>query len=360
MKVLTLVSSGMNRPDRQTVLNKEASDEYPRVSLYERTLNSDMLDEKFLEKIPAWRKLLYKPFPFFIRQVLEAFFISRQYDVVVTWAERLCYPFALLLKLTGKRVPHITLNSWISHPKKRTLLKFTQSHIDKILMWSSVQRNIAINHIGIPATKIEFIRKFADQQFFRPMDIPTETICAVGSEMRDYPTLVKAMNGLDIHCHIATGTTRGKLFDTVKALYDIDNLPANITIGAKGYFDLRDLYARSRFVVVPILPTDTDNGLTCILESMAMGKAVICSRTQGQVDIIQEGVTGIFVPPQDHQALRDAILYLWKNPELAVQMGKAARKYLEEHHTLEQFIDRVKHIIETIIKQKIIRYGTHT
>ncbi|MDI6802826.1 MAG: glycosyltransferase family 4 protein [Bacteroidota bacterium] len=352
MKVLTLVSLGMGRPDRATLLEKEATDKYPRVSLYEQILNSDMLDEKYLEKIPVWRKLLYKPFPIFIKQVFEAFFICHKYDIVVSWAERLCYPFALLLKLTGRRIPHITLNSWVSHPKKVKLLKFTQSHIDKILLWSSVQKNIAINQIGIPETKIEFIRKFADQQFFRPIDIKTETICAVGSEMRDYPTLVKAMNGLDIRCHIATGTTRGKLFDTVKALYDIDNLPANITIGAKGYFDLRDLYARSRFVVVPVLPTDTDNGLTCILESMAMGKAVICSRTQGQVDVIQEGITGIFVPPQDPQALREAILNLWNNPELAVQMGKAARKYLEENHTLEQFIYRVKQIIEKSYQNK--------
>ncbi len=352
MKVLTLVSSGMNRPDRQTVLNKEASDEYPRVSLYERALNSDMLDEKYLENIPAWRKFLYKPFPVFIKQIFEAFFISHKYDIVVTWAERLCYPFAFLLKITGRRVPHITLNSWISHPKKAKILRFTQSHIDKILMWSSVQKNIAINEIGIPELKIEFIRKFADQQFFRPMDIPTDTICAVGSEMRDYPTLVEAMRGLDIPCHIAAGITRGRMFATVKALYDIDNLPTNITIGEKDYFDLRALYARSRFVVVPILPTDTDNGLTCILESMAMGRTVICSRTQGQVDVIQDGVTGIFVPLQNPQALREAILYLWNNPQLAAQMGMAARKYLEEHHTLEQFTDRVKQIIEKVIKTK--------
>lgn len=352
MKVLTLVSSGMNRPDRQTVLNKEASDEYPRVSLYERALNSDMLDEKFLESIPAWRQFLYKPFPVFIRQVLEAFFICHKYDVVVTWAERLCYPFAFLLKITGRRVRHITLNSWISHPKKAKILKITQSHISKILMWSSVQKDIAINQIGIPETKIEFIRKFADQQFFRPIERETDMICAVGSEMRDYPTLVEAIRDLDISCHIATGRTRGQLFDTVKALYAINNIPTNITIGHKHYSELRDLYARSRFVVVPILPTDTDNGLTCILEAMAMGKVVICSRTQGQVDVIQDGVTGIFVPPQNSEALRNAILYLWNNPDLTLQMGKAARKYLEEHHTLEQFIERVKQIIEIVIKTK--------
>lgn len=349
MKILTLISTGLNRPDLKTLMQEEAADKLPRISLYQRELNSDLLDERFLKNIPRWRKLLYKPLPIQIQQIIEAYLICHKYDVVVTWAERLGYPFALLLKITGRRIPHITLNSWISNPKKAQLLKLTVSHIDKILLWSSVQKNYAINHLKIPETKIEFIRKFADQKFFRPIERETDTICAVGSEMRDYPTLVEALRGTNIPCHIATGWTRGKLYDTVKALYNIENIPNNITIGMKNYSELRELYARSRFVVVPILPTDTDNGLTCILESMAMGKAVICSKTIGQVDIIQDGITGIFVPPKDPQALRSAILYLWNNPDIAKKMGLAGRKYLEQHHTLEQFIESVKMIVEKVV-----------
>lgn len=349
MKVLTLTSSGLNRPDLKTMLQEEAADRLPRFSLYQRELNSDMLNEKFLENIPRWRKLLYKPLPLLIRQIIEAYLICHKYDLVVTWAERLAYPFAFLLKITGRRVPHITLNSWISNPKKAKLLKITVSHIDKILLWSSVQKKYAVNQLKIPENKIEFIRKFADQKFFRPFDRETDMICAVGTEMRDYPTLIEALRGTDIPCHIAAGWTRGKLYDTVKALYNIDDIPNNITIGTKNYLELRELYARSRFVVVPILPSDTDNGLTCILEAMAMGKAVICTRTTGQVDVVQDGITGIYVPVKDPQALREAIKYLWNNPDIAKKMGIAGRKYLEEHHTIEQFIESMKMIANKVL-----------
>lgn len=355
MKILTLISSGLNRPDLQTLLKEENADRSPRLSLYQRELNSDMLDEKFLQTIPKWRKIIYKFLPIVLQQVIEAYLICHRYDLVVTWAERLAYPFAFLLKITNRRVPHITLNSWISNPKKYKFLKLTISHIDRILLWSSVQKNFALNNLKIPESKIEFIRKFADQKFFRPIERDTDMICAVGSEMRDYPTLVEALRGTDIPCHIATGWTRGKLYETVKALYNIIELPPNITIGPKNYYDLRELYARSRFVVVPILPTDTDNGLTCILESMAMGKAVICSKTIGQVDVIQDGITGIYVPVKDPIALRKAILYLWNNPDIAKKMGMAGRKYLEEHHTFEQFIESVKIIIEKVIAEYKIR-----
>lgn len=351
MKVLTVVSRGMNRSNLETLIEEENSDRCPRLSFYQRKLNSDMLDEKYLENIPAWRKLIYKIFPISIQQILEAYIKSHKYDIVVTWAEKLGYPYALLLKLTNRKVPHITLNSWISTPQKAKWLKFTHSHIDKILLWSSVQKDFAINKLKIPESKIAFIKKFADQKFFRPMERETDMICAVGSEMRDYPTLIAALKELDIPCHIAAGFTRGKLFDTVKVLYNMDYIPKNIKIGSKNFSELRELYARSRFVVVPLLPTDTDNGLTCLLESMAMGKAVICSKTVGQVDIVIDGVTGLYVPPKDPKALRDAIIYLWNNPEIAKKMGLAGRKRLEENFTLEQFIESIEKIIQDVISQ---------
>ena len=82
-----------------------------------------------------------------------------------------------------------------------------------------------------------------------------------------------------------------------------------------------------------------------------MGKAVICSRTKGQLDIIQDGRTGLFVPPSDPKALRDAIQYLWEHPDEAERMGKEGRKYVEENHTLDQFVCSLKRIVEQVIAE---------
>jgi glycosyltransferase involved in cell wall biosynthesis len=45
---------------------------------------------------------------------------------------------------------------------------------------------------------------------------------------------------------------------------------------------LRDLYSQSRFVVVPLHEVDFDAGVTTLTEAMAMGKAVIVTRTRGR------------------------------------------------------------------------------
>jgi glycosyltransferase involved in cell wall biosynthesis len=242
--------------------------------------------------------------------------------------------------------------TWLSQPKKIIFLKFVQSHIDRILVWSSVQQSIAISKIGISPSKVVLIPRRADTKFWRPMPVETTMICSVGQEMRDYPTLLKAMEGIDIPCHIATGEFYGKNHNSVKYFGGVKQLPPNITIAKLKNVDLRLLYARSRFVIIPLVHSDTDNGVTTIEEAMAMGKAVICSRTQGQVDIIQENETGIFVPVGDALALHDAILSLWNNPKRAEEMGKKGRKYIEQYHSLEKFVYSVNANIDEVLHQK--------
>ena len=84
-----------------------------------------------------------------------------------------------------------------------------------------------------------------------------------------------------------------------------------------------------------------------------MGKAIICSRTTGQRDVIQEGKTGMFVPQGDPKALREAIQYLWDNPEVSRQMGNAGRKYIETHNTWEQFVNNIKSFGEELVEKPI-------
>jgi len=352
MTTMMLVSPGIERPEWCELLRLEAADQYIRASLFARTLNSDILDERFLKRAPLLRRFLYRPLPTMASQLLEAFVVKRRYDALISWSERLGLPLALLLKLTGSRVPNVVLASWISKAKKAILLKHVHSHIDRLILMSSAQWDFAVNSLHIPASKVVLLKWPVDQKFWRPIKCPTDMICAVGSEMRDYLTLIQAMRGLTIRCHIAAGSHRSVEYSTVKEISGLSSLPSNITVGKKTFTDLRALYARSRFVVVPLLPSDTDNGTTSILEAMAMGKAVICTRTKGQVDVLQDRRTGIFVPPRDPNALREAIEYLWEHPDEAERMGMAGRKYIEEHHTLDEFVQRVKAIVEQVIDEQ--------
>jgi glycosyltransferase involved in cell wall biosynthesis len=350
MRTLTLVTVGSSYPDPDELLKLEAEDKHTRASLFPRTLNADLLDEKYLEKLPRWRRLLYSPFPIWLAQVIEAYFQRRNYDAVLSWSEQLAIAFALLLRLTRTRVPHVALLYSISKSKKAKLLRLAQKNIDRLILWTSSQHDFALNELHIPRAKVVPIRYQVDQRFYRPMGTKADMICSAGREMRDYDTLIRALKDTRIRCHIAAYSVPGKNDAWIKAVEDAQPLPPHITIGRmKDLVELRALYAGSRFVVLPLLENETDSGTTVILEAMAMGKAVICSKTRGQRDHIRDGKTGIFVPVGDPQALREAIQYLWDNPELAKRMGLEGRKCVERYHTLDQFVDKVKSVVEEVI-----------
>jgi glycosyltransferase involved in cell wall biosynthesis len=81
---------------------------------------------------------------------------------------------------------------------------------------------------------------------------------------------------------------------------------------------------------------------------MAMGRAVICSRTPGQTDVVVDSETGIYVPPGDAQALREAIEYLLYHPEIAERMGQAGRRRIEQSMNLESYVERLGHVVQTV------------
>jgi glycosyltransferase involved in cell wall biosynthesis len=87
-----------------------------------------------------------------------------------------------------------------------------------------------------------------------------------------------------------------------------------------------------------------------ILEAMAMGCAVISTKDVGVIDeTVVDGVTGILVEKQNPEKLAEAILFLLKNPELLVQMGKAGRKRYEAYYTPERILEKVLHIFKTLL-----------
>ncbi|HKJ66919.1 MAG TPA: glycosyltransferase family 4 protein, partial [bacterium] len=292
----------------------ESEDLIPRMSDLNDALNADVLDERYLRTLPSIRRYFYRFLPTIIAQIIEAFLVHKKYDVVFSWYEQVGLPFAILQRFARSKVPHVLQSSWMTKGRKRWIMKHAHKALNHIVFSSSVQSDIAVKELGIPSSRVTTVKYPVDVRFWQPMNGPSDLICAVGMESRDYPTLIEALRGLDIPCHIATGLSRGQLFETVKSLYRIDDLPRNIIVGKKNYVDLRKLYSRSRFVVIPLLPTDTDNGVTTILEAMSMGKVVICSRVRGQVDVIENRKTGIYVPQGDPDALRQAILELWYNP----------------------------------------------
>jgi glycosyltransferase involved in cell wall biosynthesis len=85
------------------------------------------------------------------------------------------------------------------------------------------------------------------------------------------------------------------------------------------------------------LPTRHREGLPyALLESMAARTPVVICPVGAIPDVMQDGVHGIFVPPGDVGALRDAILRLDQDRALLRRMGKACRERVQAHYSLDR------------------------
>jgi len=349
---------GQPRPEELEGL--AVSGERPRTPYVElaRALDAEVIDAGYLEESGTRTARAAARVGGIVEgQVVEAFVTRRRYRHLVAFADRIGLELALLCKLARSRRDLVLVSNWLMGPSKRRFLGrwHVQSHIGTIVGYGSVQLDLAAETYGIPRDHLHVALQPVDELFWQPAaGEPEDLICSVGciSGFRDYRTLVDAVRGLPTQVELAVGSLilseehrneRARLF---RAAIPPEELPENV-----GYRldlpprDLRDLYARSKFLVMPLEEVDFDAGVTAITEAMAMGKAVVVTRNRGQVDVIRDGVDGIYVPPRDPDALRAAIQRLLDDPELAARMGAAGRAAVMERHRLDDYVDRVATIV---------------
>lgn len=112
--------------------------------------------------------------------------------------------------------------------------------------------------------------------------------------------------------------------------------------------DVKAAYASLDISVVASGLPEPFAGVT--IESMAMGKPVVGTRLGGTIEQIEEGVTGLLVPPRDANALADALATLLDNPERCQQMGRAGHHRFLNHFEFEPFYHKVCAVYEEVTR----------
>jgi glycosyltransferase involved in cell wall biosynthesis len=88
------------------------------------------------------------------------------------------------------------------------------------------------------------------------------------------------------------------------------------------------------------------------LEAMALGKPIVATDVTGLRDIIRDGVTGRLVPPQDAEALAQAILALLDDKEEAAKLGREAKKSLGQRFDPDRIASQTGKLYREILARK--------
>jgi glycosyltransferase involved in cell wall biosynthesis len=336
-----LVEAGLGRPPADELRRLIDRDDHPDVLALEDALGATLLDERYVAGLDGLWGAVLRRLPLTVAQALEAHRRRHDVDAVVTWGERLAYPVSLLGLLARSRTPHVAILFWVSKPKKAVPLRLLHRGITRILLPDANQRAYARRCLPIPPDRLPDVRWGTDLSFWRPMATATDTISCVGREMRDYPTVVDAVRGTGVPCHLATGSIRDMHNPWLKRLEQGPGLPGEVSIGRCSFRELRELYARSRFVVVPLLPSDNGNGHTAICEALAMGRPVICSEIAGLRGVFDDLPFVRYVPSGDVDTLRAAVLEWWADPAGCERLGREGRAWVEEQYPLGAWVAAV-------------------
>jgi glycosyltransferase involved in cell wall biosynthesis len=103
---------------------------------------------------------------------------------------------------------------------------------------------------------------------------------------------------------------------------------------------LERLYNDNLLFVVPSVWYE--NQPNVLLEGMACARTAIAPRLGSMMETVIEGKTGSLYAPGDPQDLAEKIDQLLEHPRTAVEMGKSARRYVQEHHSVSAHLNALE------------------
>ncbi len=108
---------------------------------------------------------------------------------------------------------------------------------------------------------------------------------------------------------------------------------------------MADVYRESDILV---LTSDWEGTPNVVLEAMASGLPVVATAVGGVPEIVRDGITGFLVSPDDTKSTTDRLLELVCNASLREEMGRAARKDVEQNHSLERLPEFLARVYSTL------------
>jgi len=101
------------------------------------------------------------------------------------------------------------------------------------------------------------------------------------------------------------------------------------------------------------LPSYAHEGIPqIILQAQAMARAVVATTVGGIPEVVEDGVTGLLVPPRNSAALAEKIGLLLDDTDGRIRLGEAARGNIEKHYSLEAMGETLLGLYASLIAKK--------
>ncbi len=196
--------------------------------------------------------------------------------------------------------------------------------------------------------EVVYLPNFVNLEEFVPEFKFNNEICYFGrlSYKKGIDALIKAVKGINIVLKII-GT--GPLIESLQLKVKNEEINNVRFLGYKMENELKNEVKKMMAVVVPSMWYE--NNPRTVLEAFALGKPVIGSRIGGIPELIKEGKTGYLFTPGDVKDLRSKILKFYEDEDKILEMGKNARKFVEEEFNSEIHYEKLMEIYSRVVRK---------
>lgn len=225
-----------------------------------------------------------------------------------------------------------------------------QDHLDvgvgKREMFRVVPSGVPIDMYLQPATPPEKVR----QSLNIPLSAKVIGGCARIDHVKGVRFLVEAFFKLaskrdDIYLVVAgEGDEREELTALIKEKGFEDRA---MLLGLRR--DIPDLYHAMDIFVLPSL---NEGYGKVIVEAMSAGRPVVATNVGGVSTIVQDGITGLLVPPGNATAIADAVEKLLNDPKQTLEMGAIGRQSVKDERSVAAMIKNLDNIYTGLIEEK--------
>jgi glycosyltransferase involved in cell wall biosynthesis len=198
---------------------------------------------------------------------------------------------------------------------------------------------------GIPASRLYFLPNVVDTERFQPPSRPPEapfTLVAVGrlSKEKRLDRFISILARLRTEHRL---NVRGLIVGPGRPNEDLEQklecqarrfglFPGFVQF-LGGVADIQSIYRKAAACV---LTSDYEGTPNVLLEAMASGLPVVASKVGGVPEIVHGGQTGLLLEPDNLEGFAAALAELVKNAGLRMEMGRRARNFVEENHSLHR------------------------
>ena len=276
-------------------------------------------------------------------------------DIVFCPGEEIGIPLVSICSSSQERPKIIVWFHRITGLRSRIALKLFKigQFVDYAIVCSSLNQNFLKNYLNLTEKQIffwwypinvDYFTSKIEESSQTPSDKSRPLIVSCGLEQRDYRLLAAATNELDVDVRVA-GFSQ---FQSVVAKTFPKVMPENMSNKKYSLPELTKLYSDADLVTVCLKQNNGTSGVTVLTEAMACSKAIVCTRTKGLNDYLDDEEAIMTIEPGDVAGLKKAILYLLDNPEKAKIRAERAYQLAKRRHKLETQVDILAKFIKTI------------